>query len=164
MSFCHHHLVSVVCHPFTFQILIFSSENPRPNGFIWLSSFRGEDFFRNRPIRNKNCMWWPCLLTDRDEMSIFHRGHSIDASYQVSVHLVKTLGQMNWNLGGSIYGRSSLKITHFVSIHLQTWPPQAILVSEYSSDIISQGNWCKYAFLWDRMQLYNFAWGNVRLN
>ena len=42
---------------------------------------------RNRPIRNKNCMWWPCLLTDRDEMSILHRGHSIDASYQVSVHL-----------------------------------------------------------------------------
>jgi hypothetical protein len=42
-------------------------------------------FFRNQPIRNKNCMWWPCLLTDRDEMSNLHRGHSIDASYQVSV-------------------------------------------------------------------------------
>ena len=41
-------------------------------------------FKKNRPIRNKNCMWWPCLLTDRDEMSNLHRGHSIDASYQVS--------------------------------------------------------------------------------
>ena len=51
--------------------------------------FKGEDFFRNRPIRNKNCMWWPCLLTDRDEMSNLHRGNSIDASYQVSVHLAK---------------------------------------------------------------------------
>jgi hypothetical protein len=30
-------------------------------------------------------MWWPCLLTDRDEMNNLHRGHSIDASYQVSV-------------------------------------------------------------------------------
>ena len=30
MSFCHHS-VSVVCHPFTFHILIFSSENPQPN-------------------------------------------------------------------------------------------------------------------------------------
>jgi hypothetical protein len=30
VSFCHH-LVSVVCHPFTFHILIFSSENPQPN-------------------------------------------------------------------------------------------------------------------------------------
>jgi hypothetical protein len=42
-------------------------------------------FLRNRPIRNKNCMWWLCLLTDRDEMSNLHRGHSIDASYQASV-------------------------------------------------------------------------------
>jgi hypothetical protein len=47
--------------------------------------FQRRRFVRNRPIRNKNCMWWPCLLTDRDEMSTLHRGHSIDASYQVSV-------------------------------------------------------------------------------
>ena len=47
--------------------------------------FQRRRFFRNRPIRNKNCMWWPCLPTDRDEMSNLHRGHSIDASYQVSV-------------------------------------------------------------------------------
>ena len=44
---------------------------------------------RNRPIRNKNCLWWPCLLMDRDEMSTFYRGPSIDASYQVSVHLAE---------------------------------------------------------------------------
>jgi hypothetical protein len=30
-------------------------------------------------------MWWLCLLTDRDEMSNLHRGHSLDASYQVLV-------------------------------------------------------------------------------
>ena len=48
-----------------------------------------EKFFRNEPIRNKNCLWRPCLLTDRHEMSNRHRGSSIDASYQVSVHLVK---------------------------------------------------------------------------
>ena len=51
--------------------------------------FREEDFFRNQPIRNKNCLWRPCLLMDRDEMSNFYRGPSIDASYQVSVHLAK---------------------------------------------------------------------------
>jgi hypothetical protein len=51
MSFCHP-LVSVVCHPFTFHILIFS-ENLQPN-------------------------------------------------------------QMNWNLVGSIYGRSSLKSAHLL--------------------------------------------------
>ena len=47
--------------------------------------FQRRRFFLNRPVRNKNCMCWPCLLTDRDEMSNLHRGHSIDASYQVSV-------------------------------------------------------------------------------
>ena len=43
----------------------------------------------NQPIRNKNCLWWPCLLMDRDEMSILYRGPSIEASYQVSVHLAE---------------------------------------------------------------------------
>jgi hypothetical protein len=48
-----------------------------------------EKIFKNRPIRNKNCLWWPCLLMDRDEMSHLYRGPSIDASYQVSVHLAE---------------------------------------------------------------------------
>jgi hypothetical protein len=51
--------------------------------------FQRRRFFRNHPIRNKNCLWWPYLLTDRDEMSNHNRGLSIDASYQVSVHLAK---------------------------------------------------------------------------
>ena len=46
-------------------------------------------FFRNQPIRNKNCLWQPYLLMDRNEMSNVYRGPSIDASYQVSVHLAK---------------------------------------------------------------------------
>jgi hypothetical protein len=46
-----------------------------------------QEIFRNRPIRNKNRLWWPCLLMDRDRMSNFNRGPSTDASYQVSVHL-----------------------------------------------------------------------------
>ena len=57
--------------------------------FIWPSGFRGEDFFRNQPIRNKNYLWRPCLLTDRDEMSNLYRRHAIDASYQVSLHLAE---------------------------------------------------------------------------
>ena len=55
----------------------------------YLSFNRGEDFFRNQPIRNKNCLWWSCLLMDRDEMSNLYRGPPIDASYHVSVHLAK---------------------------------------------------------------------------
>jgi hypothetical protein len=49
--------------------------------------FQRRRCFRYRPIRNKNCLWWPCLLTDRDEMINLHRGHTIDVSYQVSVNL-----------------------------------------------------------------------------
>ena len=48
-----------------------------------------QKIFRNRSIRNKNCLWWPCLLMDRDKMSNLYRGPSMDASYQVSVHLAK---------------------------------------------------------------------------
>ena len=48
-----------------------------------------EKIFKNRPIRNKNCLWQPCLLMDRDEMSNLYRRPSTDASYQVSVHLAK---------------------------------------------------------------------------
>jgi hypothetical protein len=46
---------------------------------------------------------------DRDKMSNLYREPSIDASYQVSVHLA----------------------AHFLLVHLQTWPPQTILVSDW---------------------------------
>ena len=36
-----------------------------------------------------NCLWQPCLLMNRDEISNLYRGPSIYASYQVSVHLAK---------------------------------------------------------------------------
>ena len=48
-----------------------------------------DKIFRNQPIRNKNFLWWPYLLMDRDKMSSLYRGPSIDVSYQVSVHLAK---------------------------------------------------------------------------
>jgi hypothetical protein len=87
-------------------------------------------------------------------MSNHNRGLSIDASYQVSVHLAKRFqrrrilksanqkqessvaamfvnGSMNQNLVGSIYGRSSVKNAHFVPIRYQTWLPQMILVSDW---------------------------------
>ena len=50
-----------------------------------------EKIIKNRPIRNKNCLWWPCSLMDRDEMSNLYRGPYIhvDASYQLSVHLAE---------------------------------------------------------------------------
>jgi len=57
--------------------------------------FQRKRFFRNRLIRNKNWLWWPCLTTDKHEMSDIYRGPSIHASYQVSVHLGKAVSEEN---------------------------------------------------------------------
>jgi hypothetical protein len=48
-----------------------------------------EKNLKNQPIRNKNRLWWPCLLTDRDGMSHLYRGPSIHASYQILDHLAE---------------------------------------------------------------------------
>ena len=48
-----------------------------------------EKIFKNRPMRNKNCLWRACLLIDRDKMNNLYKGPSIDASYQVSIHLAE---------------------------------------------------------------------------
>ena len=60
-----------------------------------------EKIFRNQPIRNKNCLWRQCLLMDRDEMSNLYRGPSIDASYQVSVHLAQWFQRKFFKIGQS---------------------------------------------------------------
>ena len=49
--------------------------------------FQCRRFFRNRPIGNKNCLCRLCLLMNPAEMSNLYRGPSIDACYQVLIHL-----------------------------------------------------------------------------
>ena len=44
-----------------------------------------EKNLKNQPIRNKNRLWRPCLLMDRDKMSNLYR----EPSNQFSVHLAK---------------------------------------------------------------------------
>jgi hypothetical protein len=44
---------------------------------------------------------------------------------------LKSPSQMNRNLVVSICGRSSIKIGQFIPIRVQTWLPQAILVSDW---------------------------------
>ena len=48
-----------------------------------------EDCFRNQPISNKNCLWWPCLLTDRDEIDRRDRDRmlvGITSTYAISAY------------------------------------------------------------------------------
>jgi hypothetical protein len=108
--------------------------------FIWPSG----------PIRNKNCLWWPSFLTDRDKMSNLYRGPSIDAAYQVLVHLAKRFQRRRLFRNQPIrnknclwqpclltdqdemnnrYRGPSIDATYQVSIQ----PPQAILVSDWTA-------------------------------
>jgi hypothetical protein len=48
---------------------------PKFGSFGWAVSEK--KIVRNRPIRNKNCLWRPCLSTDRDEMCNLYRRPSI---------------------------------------------------------------------------------------
>ena len=41
--------------------------------YFLVKRFQRKSCFRNRPIRNKNCLWWPYLLMDRDEMSNLYK-------------------------------------------------------------------------------------------
>jgi hypothetical protein len=75
--------------------------------------FQRRRFFRNRPIRNKNCMWWPYLLTDRNKISNLHRGHSIDASYQVSVVAILLT---DWDEMSNLHRGHSIDDSYQVSV------------------------------------------------
>jgi hypothetical protein len=83
-----------------------------PHCFIWPNGFKGEP---------RIVVWQPCLFIDQNKMltNMATIGNScfwlVDKKSSV-----ESLGQMNQNLVGSIYGRSSIKIAHFVLIYKQT--------------------------------------------
>ena len=51
--------------------------------------FQRRRFLKIQPIRIKNCLWRPCLLSDRDEMNKLQKGPYIDASCQVWFQLAQ---------------------------------------------------------------------------
>jgi hypothetical protein len=100
-----------------------------------------EKIFRNQPIREKNCLWQPYLVMDRENDPKLGRKHlwkvlyndcsfrpdpftnmaaTGDSCFLLADFLdsspLKSFDQMNRNLVGSIYGKSSVAIAHFVPI------------------------------------------------
>jgi hypothetical protein len=67
-----------------------------------------------------------------------------------SLKIDKLLSQMNWNLVGSNYGGSSIKIAHFIPIRWQTWSPQTILVPGWpiSNNLLLWNCLAKWAEFW----------------
>ena len=70
--------------------------------------FRRKSCFRNRPIRNKNCLWRPCLSMDWDKISNRYREPSINDSYQVSVHLAEGFQRRRFSRNQPIRNKNDL--------------------------------------------------------
>jgi hypothetical protein len=58
--------------------------------YIWPNSFRGEEFFKSANQKQESLVA-SMFVNGLGGMSNLYRGPSIDASYQVSVHLAKRL-------------------------------------------------------------------------
>jgi hypothetical protein len=121
--------------------------------------FQRRRFFRNRPIRNKNCLWRPSLLTNRDEMSNLYRGPSIHAFYQISVHSGKRFQRrrffknqpiwmriirkcLNWSIYGHRWINDSWSNRHYI---YQNRPnikrKKIVIIIGFDNDILIRNNW-----------------------
>jgi hypothetical protein len=81
--------------------------------------FQRRRFFRNQPNRNKNCLCWPCLLMDRNEMNISNRGEeSKKSAYQKQELPVAVIFANDWDGMSNLYRGASIDASNQVSDYL----------------------------------------------
>ena len=74
--------------------------------------FQRRRFLMYQPIRKKNRPLQPCLWTDLDEMSNLYKVPSIDATYQILIHLAKWFQKRWFFMYQPIISQSETRIVH----------------------------------------------------
>jgi hypothetical protein len=74
-------------------------------------------FFRNQPIRNKNCLWWPCLYTDLPNEPKLGRKHPWKVLYKVCSFSSDSLTNMA-TIGNSCFWLCDLKKSSSLKIEI----------------------------------------------
>jgi hypothetical protein len=103
---------------------------------------------RNRPIRNKNFLWRPCLSTDRNEKCNLYRRPSIVASYQVSVHMAKQFERRRFDKIGQLETRIDCGAPQPNKVKLSRKHLWKVLCSDYSfrpeplTNMVATGDSC----------------------
>ena len=77
--------------------------------FIWPSGFRGEDFLKKSTNQKQELTVAAMFVSESDDMSNLHRWPSIDASYQISVHLAKRFQRRRFFLNRPIRNKNCLR-------------------------------------------------------
>jgi hypothetical protein len=100
-------------------------------------------FFRNQPIRNKNCLCRSCLPTDREKMCNLYRGPSIDASYQISVHLAEGFQRRSkceklidvrwWTADAKWWQKLTLPLARWAKLEAQPTEPEPVSLTFHSA-------------------------------
>ena len=134
----------------------------------FLPSFRSfgqtvseEKIFLNRPIGNKNCLQWPCLFMDRDDISnlqrTFHRcflpsfdsfGQAVSEIFQKSTNQKQELPVVAMFVNGSgrneqFYRGPSIDASYQVSVHFaKRFQRRSLKISQSETGIACGGHVC----------------------